>query len=503
MFTKDLGLHIRAGFSGIWVHTQEPEEAVRSIAQLFKENNWVLAVWDVATGIRGEGAEKPDPISVLGKLNSLSDGSTPCALALMNYHMFIKSGNPTLIQSLCNAINEGRRFGRFIMVLSHDCTIPAELERLFVVVEHPLPDAAELTAIAQETVQESEMPKGEAELRRVLDASAGLTRMEAEGSFALSVLSDSRKLEPETIWTHKANGLKKTGLITLYRHTPGSVDDLEPTFANLGGLTSVKEYTVNSIRNANRVRPKGILMLGVPGSGKSAFAKALGREVGWPTLILDFGALYGGIVGQTEGNIRKALSQVDFNAPCILFIDELEKAMSGGGQSASDGGVSQRMLGTLLTWLNDHQSQVYFIGTCNDQSKLAAMSAGAFTRAERFDASFFIDLPNRDEKNAIWNIYRKVYQIDANDPLPDDKDWTGAEIKSCCRQARMLGSNLIDASQYIVPVCKSSGEQIESMRTWATGRCLSATNPGVYFRDRDSKVSADTKGRRTVTRSAV
>src|SRR5262249_35033186 len=156
-------------------------------------------------------------------------------------------------------------------------------------------------------------------------------------------------------------------------------------------------FCQRALRPGKQVKPRGVLLLGVPGSGKSCFAKALGNETGRPTLILDVGALYGSLVGATEANVRQALRIADAMAPCILYTDELEKGLSGvGGQG--DSGVSTRLFGTLLTWLAEHDSDVFFIGTANDISKLPP----EFTRAERLDAVFFLDLPGSSEKDAIW-----------------------------------------------------------------------------------------------------
>ncbi len=123
-------------------------------------------------------------------------------------------------------------------------------------------------------------------------------------------------------------------------------------------------------------------------------------------------------------------------APCVLFVDEIEKALSGASGSQSDSGVSARLFGTLLTWLNDHTSDVYFVGTCNDISKLPP----EFSRAERFDGIFFLDLPDAETRSTIWNLYLTQYGLDPQQPRPNDQQWTGAEIKACCRLARLAGS---------------------------------------------------------------
>ena len=226
-------------------------------------------------------------------------------------------------------------------------------------------------------------------------------------------------------------------------------------------------------------RPRGVLLLSPPGCGKSQFAKALGNETGRPTVILDIGNLLGSLVGQSESNIRQALKLADAMAPCVLFCDEIEKGLAGASSSGqTDSGVTARGFGSLLTWLNDHESDVFFIATANDASKLPP----EFARAERFDAVFFVDLPGREQEDAIWGIYTRHYSLDPRQPRPDDSQWTGAEIKSCCRLAALLDVPLVQASQNVVPVAVTAGDKIESLRQWASGRCLSADRAGVYSR---------------------
>src|SRR5262249_12397849 len=159
----------------------------------------------------------------------------------------------------------------------------------------------------------------------------------------------------------------------------------------LGGLEALKAFCARALRPGRRgdVRARGVLLLGPPGSGKSALARALGNETGRPTLALDVGALMGSLVGATEANVRQALRVVDAMAPAVLFLDEVEKALAGAGGGQSDGGVSARLLAALLGWLNDRASDVFTVCTANDISRLPP----EFSRAERFDATFFLDLP--------------------------------------------------------------------------------------------------------------
>ena len=229
-----------------------------------------------------------------------------------------------------------------------------------------------------------------------------MTRYEAEGAFSLSLVREGR-IRPDVVRSIKCQQLKKSGLVTL--HTG------DERFDDLGGLDSLKAFCSRALRHAHQpvhratpadnvcpdnqmpsrpVRPRGVLLLGVPGTGKSAIAKALGNEVGRPTLILDMGTLMNSLVGQSEANIRQALQIVDAMAPAVVMIDEVEKALSGaaaGGQN--DSGVSSRMFGTFLTWLNDHTSDVFVIG---DLPTTSPSLPPEFSRAERFDGVFFLGL---------------------------------------------------------------------------------------------------------------
>ena len=267
--------------------------------------------------------------------------------------------------------------------------------------------------------------------------------------------------------------LKKSRLMQLYHG--------EEDFTSLGGLENLKAFTKRSLLQPNRdnplKRPRGVLLLGVPGTGKSAFAKCLGRETGRPTLVLDIGALMGSLVGQTEANIRRALQIADAMAPCILFIDELEKALSGAaGSGQSDSGVSSRLFGTLLSWMNDHTSNVYLIATCNDISKMPP----ELSRAERFDGIVFLDLPGREQKDAIWQRYLSTFELEPEQARPDDANWTGAEIRACCRLAALLDVPLKQAATNVVPVATTAGESVERLRSWASGRCLDAEKKEIY-----------------------
>ncbi len=471
--------YISACFTAIWVQTCEHEDALREIAQMCRDQDWRIAMWDVDRGLQIPGDEQPadaggnDPLAAIRAINALAAPNSSALLVLDNFHRFLQSAE--VVQALASQIATGKQNRTFLVVLSPVVEIPTELEKQFVVLEHDLPGRDQLEELARGiATEEGELPEGAA-LDTVLDAAAGLTRYEAEGAFSLSLVRHG-EINPQAIWELKSGMLKKSGLLRLHCG--------EEKFADLGGLEALKSFCLRAMRQQGHHdplrRPRGVMLLSPPGCGKSQFAKSLGNETNRPTLILDVGALMGSLVGQTEGNIRKALRVVDAMAPCVCMIDEVEKALSGVASSGTtDSGVSARLFGTLLSWMNDRTSDVFLVCTCNDIRKLPP----EFSRAERFDGIFFVDLPGTPQRRQIWNIYIDLFGLDSKQPKPVDTDWTGAEVRSCCRLSALLDVLLVEAAQNVVPVVRTAHESVEQLRTWASGRCLSADQPGIYTRN--------------------
>ena len=480
-----LSEYVRACFTGIWIESHEHQDAIAEMAQLCHDENWQMATWDVESGLSISGQTESgsnDPIAAIRSINALASAGGTAVLVLQNFHRFLQSAE--VVQALIRQIMTGKQNRTIVVILAPLVMIPIELEKLFVVIEHELPNREQLEAIARGIATEAgELPDGP-ELENVMNAASGLTRMEAENAFSLSLVRQER-IRADTVWELKTQMLKKGGLVSLYRGT----DD----FASLGGLSSLKAFCKQALATSGsdpRKRARGVLLLSPPGCGKSQFCKALGKEVGRPVLILDVGSLMGSLVGQSEERTRQALKIIDAMEPCIVMIDEVEKAFAGLG-SSGDSGVASRMFGTFLSWLNDHDSDVFVVCTANDVSKLPP----EFGRSERFDGIFFLDLPSRQEKDAIWTLYRDQFEVGLNQPQPDDTNWTGAEIKSCCRLAGMLDLPLVEAAQNVVPVAVTAAESIDQLRGWASGRCLSASHPGVY-----NHADTSTKTRRRVSR---
>ncbi len=241
-------------------------------------------------------SEASDPLSAVRALSAVP-GDQSMVLLLENFHRFIDS--PEVCQAMLTQLMLGKQQGRHIAVLAPLVKLPVELERQFVVINHPLPDREQLWEIAESLVEDPDVyPRAHREL--LLDAAAGLTRLEAESAFSLSLVRHGRIIGDE-VWELKSRWLQKSGMLRLHKSEHG--------FDSLGGLASLKRFCQNSLRRhgvaPQRARPRGVMLLGVPGTGKSAFAKALGKETGRPVLTLDVGQLMGSLLGQSEANIER------------------------------------------------------------------------------------------------------------------------------------------------------------------------------------------------------
>lgn len=479
MLTQEFTELVRACFTGVWVESAESGEAIREISRVCHGQGWGFGAWSISSGLVVGGQvvdDSGDPLSAIRAAGALpGDGAR--VLVLRDFHRFLN--NPEILGAIADQCAAGKADRTILVILSPVVSLPPELQKLFVVVEHELPSREILGEIAGDIAEGDELPSG-ADFGRLIDSAAGLTRSEAENAFALSLVRNGR-LDPSVVWGIKSQSLLKGGLLKL--HQGGE------SFAQLGGLDNLKAFCKAALLSSSEVQARGVLLLSPPGCGKSQFCKALGSEVGRPVVILDVGALLGGLVGESEANTRRALATIDAMAPCVLMIDEIEKAFAGVG-SSNDGGVKTGIFGSFLTWLNDHKSDVFTVATSNNIGALPP----EFARAERFDGVFFVDLPDADQRQRIWDIYLDAYQINRGQDRPNCEGWTGAEIKSCCRLSALLGVSLVQAADNVVPVSVSGGDAVERLRTWANGRCLSADNPGRY------QFQAKQAARRKVTR---
>lgn len=484
--------HIAAGFSGLYVKTFEPDDATHEIGALSRNLGWNCLVWDIDSGLQGTNEFADDPLSMVKALPSLclADGS-PTVLIMRYLHRMI--GNPSMLSAIENVLRQGKAKGFHLVIVAPEVSLPIELSRSFVVLEHSLPDRETLQTIASEIAEsDSDLPSGD-DLETLLDAAQGLTRCEAENAFALSLVRH-QKIQADTVFSLKAQALTKTGYLRL--------STSKRRFDDLGGLANIKDFCLRVLSpNPNRIgNPQGVLALGPPGTGKTAFAEALGNECGLPTVILDIGSLKGSLVGQSEERTRHAIATINAMGRCIVFIDEVERALAGAsGNGQNDSGVSSGIFGTFLTWLSDPDRQAFIVATSNDIRSIPPQ----FSRSGRFDGVFFWDLPGREQKDKIWDIYIGIYRLDPAQDKPLDADWTGADIQSCCQKANMLGISLAEASRYVVPIAKRSKAEIESLREWCDGTTTSAEYPDTYRRNPAQSIPATGKATRRIDRSSA
>jgi len=352
--------------------------------------------------------------------------------------------------------------GNMIIFLSPFREIPKEIEKLIIVDEFNYPDKYELEEILYNFVNKNEIQIDDDTKNTIVNYGLGLTKTEFISALSLSWV-ENEKLDTNVIKNQKYQLIKKNPVLEFYNPTD---DD---KFDKIGGLDNLKRFMLMTCTSE---LSKGVLLLGVPGTGKSSIAKALGNETGLPIIMLNFGKVFASKVGESEQRIHSALQLIDSFGQCILFIDEIEKGISGINSShKTDGGTGSRVFGSFLQWMNDRDSKTYIIATCNDVTKIPP----EFLRSERWDSMFFIDLPNNDEKKKIWEIYMEKFNIKNSEQLPNDIEWTGAEIRTCCRLAAMMKSTLIEASKFVIPIAQSMSEYISQLRDWAKDRCVPAS----------------------------
>jgi AAA+ superfamily predicted ATPase len=456
--------HIQAGFGLLWVHTSEPDRAIRDLGKEIKslaadkKQNIEIAEWDCVSGFRDESGVKPmeDPLMPLKRFDSMPDRSV---LFLHNYHRCL--GSLDAVQTFANRLDAWRGKGKTVIVISPVINLPVEIEKLWTIIDFKLPDREKVREVVEYIAESAKLksPPKDPELSTIVENGLGLTQCELENALAYSLIR-AGKFDPKIISEMKSQMVKKSGILEYAK--------FNEKFDSLAGMDAIKKF---ALATALHALSRGILIVGVPGCGKSHFAKALGNEIGLPVLTLDFGRIFGSFIGESEGKMRATTDMLDAMAPCVCFIDEIEKGLAGSESSGRlDSGVTSRVTGGFLTWLNDHTSRVYMVASCNDLDSLPP----PFQRAERWDAIFFVDLPSENERIAILEIYRKHFEI-KDKSVPDMTDFSGAEIKTMCRISKMIGIPLTEARQYVIPLSRSMGEKITKLRNWAVDRALMAS----------------------------
>lgn len=399
-------------------------------------------------------------------------GGTACVIAQASRYWTA----PDVVQGIANLRDVYKQDGRCLILLAPPGTdVPVEIEQDCLPLDLPLPDDAALAEIVRAVHEDAGLPvPDDLVVASAVDATRGLSAFAAEQVLALSLQREG--IDTDALWRRKAAMIEQAAGLSVWRggetfsqlgglqaiklfcerilagrRPPRAVvfiDEIEKALAGSGGRSGLDTSGVSQgvlqalLTHMQDRAATGLILIGPPGTGKSAIAKAMGREGGIPTIAMDLGRMKGSLVGQTEGAVRRALAVID--------------AVAGSG-------------GAL------------YVATCNAISILPPELRRRFTLG-----TWFVDLPSADERAAIWDIYRQRYELPGDDPVPPSRGWTGAEIRACAEIAWRLRIPLAEAAQYVVPVSVAAAELIATLRAEASGRYLDASRPGVY-RPRDDE----------------
>jgi AAA+ superfamily predicted ATPase len=391
-----------------------------------------------------------------------------------------------------------------VVILSPTADVPPELGVHATVIEWPLPDREEIGAILDAAVaalpddmKASAAPNGTRDA--AVDAAVGLSGEEAAACFARSLVQ-LRKVDPGTIAKEKKRVVAREKVLEWFDPLPGGLD-------SVGGLDTLKKWLVSrasayslKARAYGLPAPKGALLVGVPGCGKSLTAKAIATAWNVPLLRLDLGALKSKFVGDSEANLRKAFKIIEAIGRCVVWVDEIEKALQGATSGSADGGVSTDALGAILSWMQERQGEAFVIATANDVTSLPP----ELLRKGRFDELWFIDLPTPTERAAILAAALKTHGrtvSDVREVVNATEGFTGAELAALVPDALFeafndggrepAASDLLNAARAVVPLSKTASEKITKLRDWAKGRARPATSETAETRARSSARTLD------------
>lgn len=490
----NLATYLRAGYPSIAIVTAEEARAESEIAEVCRQNNRQLHAWSSTEGLvdiaEGRVQPIPDPLDALQQLDGLFSRTEPQTVVLMrDLQLHMEHSDPMLIRRIKDTLRIAKTNGHTLILLGCRINLPPELDREITRIDLDLPAKPELAIVLDRIVAAGGIPEPAAETREAaLQNALGLTTTEAENAFALAIV-ETQGISPAVIAREKARTLKKNGLVEVVE-TKTSLDQV-------GGLENLKTWLTrragafsDAAKTYGLPAPKGLLIVGIPGTGKSLTAKATAGAFGLPLLRLDMGRVFGGIVGQSEANLRAVIQTAEAIAPCVLWIDEIEKGFSGSQSSGStDGGTSSRVFGSFLSWMQEKEKSVFVVATANDVSKLPP----EFLRKGRFDEMFFVDLPDGQEREQIWKIVigrhgRKPGDYDSTTLADACEQFTGAEIEAVfidalheafAEEREPSAKDILEAMACTVPLAQLMDGQITTLRRWAEGRARPATGePG-------------------------
>lgn len=490
---EELSILIQAQYPLIYLVTSEEERAESAIALIaaHKPEKRVF-VWTLTRGIieYGEGSPQHGTIPPQQAFEFAIRQKDPAIFVFKDLHPFLQdgTGSAEVVRWIRDAIAAFKGTKKTIILMSPFQQIPIELEKEVAVLDFALPSMVELETVLSKQLMAVPGKHLETDVReKLVKAALGLTKDEAEKVYRKASVTANRLTgeEVEIILSEKKQLIRRNGILEY-------IED-DGTLASVGGLEELKHWlTQRSNAFTERARsyglpqPKGMLILGVPGCGKSLIAKTTARLWGLPLLRLDMGRVYdGSTVGKSEANLRAALKTAESISPAILFIDELDKAFGGAGGSAdSDGGTSSRIFGSFLTWMQEKTSPVFVMATANRVERLPS----EFLRKGRFDEIFFVDLPTAEERQDIFRIHlmkrrRAIDRFDLVQLANVCEGFSGAEIEQAlvaamyeafAQDREFTQLDIIAACRATVPLSKTMSEQVTALRDWARQRARPA-----------------------------
>lgn len=492
---KEIDILIRARYPLVYVVSYEEQRVLQVLSSLGAQRNKQVFVWSITTGIhKYEESDKTDDSTKdpLAVLSHIERQPYPGIFVLKDFHPYLTDN--TVIRKIRDLICNLKNTYETIVILSPVLTIPVELEKSLAIVEFDLPFRDDLNNLLNgviETIKQSQdvaIKVDDKIKEELVTASLGLTLEEAENALARAIVVD-KCLGPEDvekILAEKEQVIKKSGILQYYHP--------DETMDTVGGLDALKSWiNKRSLAFSEDAKlfglpyPKGVLLIGVQGCGKSLTCKVISSLWKMPLLRFDVGRVFGGIVGSSEENMRRAIKTADSVAPVVLWIDEIEKSLSGVQSSNfSDAGTSARVFSTFLTWLQDKTKPVFVVATANNISALPP----ELLRKGRFDEIFFVDLPNVKERKDIFTIHiskrkRDPGRFDLDILSRETQGFSGAEIEQAVisglfdafvRKDDLTTEDILNNIKATVPLYRTMREDIDSLREWARTRARYASS---------------------------
>lgn len=479
-------LQIRARYPVIYVRSWEEERVLFELRSMVRN----IGVWSVTKGLimnnrPVDGTAQPDEIL----RHILSQDCEQGVYVLLDFHKFM--GDPVIERLLRDAVRELPPQKKSIVIISPSMTIPDGLSKEITADDYGLPTEQEVSLILDEMLKSKScdgvpVPQN-GEREAIIKACMGLTRMEIENALAKTVV-EFKRFNIDSIIKEKQQVIKKSGILEYWE----AVEDL----ANVGGLDNLKEFLsdradlfTNKARERGIPSPKGVLLVGVPGCGKSLVAKMIPSMWKMPLLKFDASKIMGSLVGQSERAMDQMTKIAEAVAPCVLWIDEIEKAMAGVASSNnSDAGTKAGVFTILLTWLQEKKAAVFVVATANDIQVLES-AGSALCRKGRFDEIFSVDLPTSSERTEIIAIHIRKNKRDPSDfNIPSiveaTNQFSGAEIEEAVRAANIKAfkekrnfttDDVVKAAKKTVAMAVTMKEDIARNRRWCDTRATPAS----------------------------